>query len=732
MLFQPSTAAVAVRAGASSAPAARALCVAAQRLAPLLRQLVSPRDRAAASSAASFRRFGSTPAARCAQAEPGAAAAFDGASAGDQALDLQAAAATATAAANSNINNNSAGGQLLTCALSDDYAAFDRADHTSPNSNNSMAAPGCRLSVNAPAPTPVNAMVMPPPSPSKRPRSDSFADLAPVASRHEAEASLKAALAAPASPGAVAAAPAAVSSSGANLAKALKSVVKIFCTSANPNFSLPWQMMAQTKSTASGFVVAPLPARRILTNAHAVANQVQVMVRRAGNARKFPARVLAVSHEADIAQLTVDNDEFWTGEGGVEALELGALPAMQESVMVVGFPQGGDNVCVTKGVVSRLDRQQYSHGRCALLTTQTDAPINSGNSGGPVLLNDKLAGIAFQSLIGAENTGYVIPIPVVQHFLEDLDRHAGKYTGFPELGISWQSLESTDMKASLAMPAGLTGVYITGTEPVFEASKVLRAGDVLTHVSGHAIADDGTFLFPDHKVRIDFRHLPSMAFDGDCLQLGVWRDGAAQALECRVAVPRHLVPLHCHDERPRYFIFAGLVFTNLTNFYLRHQYGADWSTKAPIKLCDRYFSGSKEADGQEVVLLSKVLSSDVNQGFQEIGNVQVYKVNGVKVHNLQHLARLVDSCEAPFVRFDLDWKRVVVLDTAKAKAATADILRTNCIASAASEGLLSQDLCLPADVSSVVQPTMADTEVVAGDEAVAVGEGKAKTNMARL
>lgn len=68
------------------------------------------------------------------------------------------------------------------------------------------------------------------------------------------------------------------------------------------------------------------------------------------------------------------HSQFWTGD--MEALEVGQLPSMQEAVMVVGFPTGGDNVCVTKGVVSRLDRQVYSHGRCALLTTQTDSAIN--------------------------------------------------------------------------------------------------------------------------------------------------------------------------------------------------------------------------------------------------------------------------------------------------------------------------------------------------------------------
>ncbi|EFJ52282.1 trypsin family [Volvox carteri f. nagariensis] len=521
-------------------------------------------------------------------------------------------------------------------------------------------------------------------------------------------------------------------SSASHLDKALRSVVKIFCTSANPNYSLPWQMMTQTKSTASGFVVAPLSSRRILTNAHAVANQVQVMLRKHGNARKYPARVLAVGHECDIAMLTVDDDEFWEGNGGVEALQVGGLPPMQESVTVVGFPQGGDNVCVTKGVASRLDRQQYSHGRCALLTVQTDAPINSGNSGGPVLQGDQVVGLAFQSLVGAENTGYVIPTPVVHHFLNDLDRHGGKYTGFPEMGISWQCLESADMKRSLGMPEGATGVYITGTEPVYDSTKVLRSGDVLTSVDGHQIADDGTFLFPDQSVRIDFRHLPSMAYDGDSLRVGIWRDGAALELPLLVNVPRHLVPTHCHDLKPkqvvgeRYYIFAGLVFTRLTNFYLRHQYGTDWSTKAPIKLCDRYLSGSMEALGQEVVLLSKVLSASVNQGFQEIQNVQVYKVNGVKVHNLAHMARLVEECDSEYIRFDLEWKRVVVLHTGRGRSATPDILRTNCIPAAASDGLLEEDLQLPPDVMQLSQPSMADSEVVEEQEAVPVGERMAK------
>lgn len=57
--------------------------------------------------------------------------------------------------------------------------------------------------------------------------------------------------------------------------------------------------------------------------------------------------------------LAVDDDEFWAD---VQPLEINGLPAMQESVMVVGFPTGGDNVCVTKGVVSRIDRWLRAQG----------------------------------------------------------------------------------------------------------------------------------------------------------------------------------------------------------------------------------------------------------------------------------------------------------------------------------------------------------------------------------
>ncbi|CAI5952014.1 unnamed protein product [Closterium sp. NIES-64] len=77
------------------------------------------------------------------------------------------------------------------------------------------------------------------------------------------------------------------------------------------------------------------------------------------------------------------NEEFWAG---LNPLPLGDVPQLQESVAVVGYPQGGDNISISMGVVSRVEPTKYAHSGAHLLAIQIDAAINPGNSGGPALI----------------------------------------------------------------------------------------------------------------------------------------------------------------------------------------------------------------------------------------------------------------------------------------------------------------------------------------------------------
>ncbi|KXZ47287.1 hypothetical protein GPECTOR_36g14 [Gonium pectorale] len=511
----------------------------------------------------------------------------------------------------------------------------------------------------------------------------------------------------------------------------MEAVVKVFCVHTEPNYSLPWQRKRQYSSSSSGFL---LPGRRILSNAHCVDHYTQVKVKRRGSDVKFVASVLSVGTECDIALLTVEDDAFWEG---VEPVTFGELPQLQDAVTVVGYPIGGDTMSVTSGVVSRIEVTAYMHGSSELLGIQIDAAINSGNSGGPAFNEaGECVGIAFQSLKheDAENIGYIIPTPVIQHFLTDYARH-GRYTGFPCLGVEWQKLENPDLRAALKMQPDQKGVLIRRVEPTSAVSEVLRQNDVLLSFDGVGIANDGTVPFRSGE-RISFSYLVSNKYTDEEAELVVLQDGAPRTVRVGLRAPVRLVPFHTRGLPPSYFICAGLVFTAVTVPYLRSEYGKEYDFDAPVKLLEKMMHGMAAKPDEQVVVLSQVLASEVNLGYEEICNTQVLALNGVPITNLAELVSRVDACQEQYLCLDLEYNTKVVLETGKAKASTPEIMAVHCISHDRSPDLLAKPAAAPADAEAA--PAVAAEPVVngpsgseAGPAAAAAGKGAGKGRGAR-
>ncbi|XP_027928594.1 protease Do-like 9 isoform X1 [Vigna unguiculata] len=462
----------------------------------------------------------------------------------------------------------------------------------------------------------------------------------------------------------------------------MDAVVKVFCVHTEPNFSLPWQRKRQYSSSSSGFIVG---GRRVLTNAHSVEHHTQVKLKKRGSDTKYLATVLAIGTECDIAMLTVSDDEFWEG---VSPVEFGDMPALQDAVTVVGYPIGGDTISVTSGVVSRMEILSYVHGSTELLGLQIDAAINSGNSGGPAL-NDKgkCVGIAFQSLKheDVENIGYVIPTPVIEHFIQDYEKN-GAYTGFPILGVEWQKMENPDLRMSMGMGPNKKGVRIRRIEPTAPESHVLKPSDIILSFDGVNIANDGTVPFR-HGERIGFSYLVSQKYTGDRAQVKVLRNSQILEFNIKLSTHKRLVPAHIKGRPPSYYIIAGFVFTAVSVPYLRSEYGKDYEFDAPVKLLEKHLHSMAQSVDEQLVVVSQVLVSDINIGYEEIVNTQVLAFNGKPVKNLKNLATMVESCDGEYLKFDLEYQQIVVLKTSTAKAATLDILTTHCIPSAMSEDL---------------------------------------------
>ncbi|XP_022736863.1 protease Do-like 9 isoform X4 [Durio zibethinus] len=424
---------------------------------------------------------------------------------------------------------------------------------------------------------------------------------------------------------------------GGRVLPAMDAVVKVFCVHTEPNFSLPWQRKRQYSSSSSGFVIG---GRRVLTNAHSVEHYTQVKVKKRGSDTKYLATVLAIGTECDI-------------------VEFGELPALQDAVTVVGYPIGGDTISVTSGVVSRIEILSYVHGSTELLGLQIDAAINSGNSGGPAF-NDKgsCVGIAFQSLKheDVENIGYVIPTPVIQHFIQDYEKNEA-YTGFPILGVEWQKMENPDLRTAMSMKPDQKGVRIRRVDPTAPESGVLKSSDIMLSFDGVDIANDGTVPFR-HGERIGFSYLVSQKYSGDSSAIKVLRDSEILNFNIKLASHRRLIPAHNKGRPPSYYIIAGFVFTIVSVPYLRSEYGKDYEYEAPVKLLDKLLHSMPQSPDEQLVVVSQVLVSDINIGYEDIVNTQVLAFNGKLVKNLKSLAEMVENCDDEFLKFDLEYEQV--------------------------------------------------------------------------
>jgi len=439
-----------------------------------------------------------------------------------------------------------------------------------------------------------------------------------------------------------------------------QSVVKVMTVADPPDYDQPWQTLGATSATGSGAVVETPNGLRVLTNAHVVEDATFIEVRRYGQPEKVVAEVCGYGETCDLALLSVEDPAFFEK---AKPLPIGPLPRLGDPVTVLGFPIGGERLSITEGVLSRVELTTYAQSERRLLGMQIDAAINSGNSGGPVLMDEKLVGIAFQTLDEAENVGYVIPSPVVEHFLQDVA--SPPYGGFPDLGITVQTLESVAHRRSLGLPRSRRGVLVTHVHYEGSCWGVLQPGDVLLAVADEPIASDGLVPF-GRGSRIEFAHAASTRHVGETIPLKVWRDGRRLVRRVTLRLEQPLVPGRAPGGRPTWLLYAGLLFVPLTRAWLE-TWGESWRANAPAGLVALYDLGIRTSRSLEVVVLQKVLADAANRGYHDLESLRIRKVQGRRVRCLRDLVRIVDTTEEPFVVFEASDRRRIVVERAVAE-----------------------------------------------------------------
>ena len=217
----------------------------------------------------------------------------------------------------------------------------------------------------------------------------------------------------------------------------------------------------------------------IMTNSHVIADCDSIIVT-LDNGKEYTAFVVGDDSYSDIAVLKIDAHDLSAARlGDSDEVKVG------QAAIAIGNPTGQLQGTTTFGVISGVDRNvTVNHATMNLL--QTDAAINEGNSGGP-LLNQKgqVVGInsAKVTLSGYEGLGFAIPMNTAKPIAEELVRN-GAVSGRPMLGVTAHRL-SAMASNFYALPQG---IYLSAVESGSGAAEAgLQAGDVIVEIEGNKV-----------------------------------------------------------------------------------------------------------------------------------------------------------------------------------------------------------------------------------------------------
>jgi S1-C subfamily serine protease len=243
-------------------------------------------------------------------------------------------------------------------------------------------------------------------------------------------------------------------------------------------------------ATGTGFAVA---GGRVVTNQHVVADAEMVAVRIAG--RRVRARVVGSDASTDLAILRLPSRH---------ARELATLPLGSsrgvrpgDTAVALGNPYGLTRT-VTAGVVSAVGRRiSAPDGAPIRDAIQTDAAVNPGNSGGPLLdANGRVIGVISQSR--GDGLSFAVPVDTLRRIAPELERHG-------EVRRAYLGVTASD-------PERGSGALVAGTAPGGPATRAgLRAGDVILAVDGRRVNGPAALTAaierqrPGRRVQIEYR-----------------------------------------------------------------------------------------------------------------------------------------------------------------------------------------------------------------------------------
>jgi S1-C subfamily serine protease len=199
----------------------------------------------------------------------------------------------------------------------------------------------------------------------------------------------------------------------------------------------------------------------------------------------------------DLALVTVDDDSFWEGMPAISFSD--SVPRLGDSIVAVGYPLDARTVTITSGIVSSVEMSDLSlalyEPNPQLLKCIIDAPLNGGNSGGPVFDEEtaQVVGVVYAGADNAQGRNFIISMPVVRMFLEGYKKDGrSNYGLLSETGFHLEHLINPAQRKKYLQGGSVKNGYgclINEVEKFSSADGLIKVGDILLAIDGNPVSE---------------------------------------------------------------------------------------------------------------------------------------------------------------------------------------------------------------------------------------------------
>jgi S1-C subfamily serine protease len=344
------------------------------------------------------------------------------------------------------------------------------------------------------------------------------------------------------------------------------SIVQIMVQKTEIDLNHPLNIFKNIQSSGTGFLISK---NEILTCYHVIDNSLNIKIKL--NEIEKSAQVKYVFPDDDLAVL-----EFINDFKDYNVLDYKITTTKENSeVLTVGFPYSSKTVIITKGIISGYQDS----------VIQTDSPLNSGNSGGPILDGNKYIGVNQSKMIGdASNVGFSIPIFRFLIYWKLNNNKLQKINLKPNLLFKYQKIKQKEYFK-------IDGVIVTKIHNLSPLKKSgIEIGDIIVSINSSNINNDGYLKFEFFPEKIELCDLHLWFIDGDIINIKYYSIKNKNYFSTKTTFKNIITNLpnyYYSLSDPYYYENNGLIISIVTKYHYENFKTLDLTILQKIKIYER-------------------------------------------------------------------------------------------------------------------------------------------------